>query len=108
MQISAKVTPIDSPGSTVGIARVYLDDSFVIGNIAVRKTQDGKIFASMPSYKTNQVDDEGKPVYKDICFPTTKEFREEIQSAVRNAYLEADLGVNKPAPVKRHDEPEMG
>ncbi len=43
-----------------------------------RRNELGKngMFASMTSYKTNQQIN-GKPVYQDICFPVTKEFREQ-------------------------------
>ena len=32
----------------------------------------------MPSYKTKQVDENGKSIYQDICYPVTKEFREKL------------------------------
>ena len=91
-----KVTPLENAGNTVGLARIYLEDSFVIGNVSIRKTDDGKLFASMPSFKTNQLDENGKAVYKDICYPANKEFRQEIQKAVINAYHEATLGIETP------------
>ncbi len=37
----------------------------------------------MPSYKA------GNGEYKDICFPVTKEFREQLHSAVLTAYQQA-------------------
>lgn len=43
---------------------------------------------SMPSYKTKQ-ELNGKPVYQDICFPVTKEFREKLYGSVLKAYDEA-------------------
>lgn len=42
-----KVTPINNGGTTVGIARIYLEDAFVISNVAIKQTKDGKTFASM-------------------------------------------------------------
>ena len=91
-----KVTPINNGGNTVGIARIYLEDAFVISNVAIKQTKDGKMFASMPSFKTSQVDENGKPVYKDICYPATKEFRQQLQKAVINAYLETSVGIEQP------------
>ena len=91
-----KVTPINNGGNTVGIARIYLEDAFVISNVAIKQTKDGKMFASMPSFKTSQVDENGKPVYKDICYPATKEFRQQLQKAVINAYLETTVGIEQP------------
>ena len=51
---------------------------------------------AMPSYKTKQKDKDGKAVYKDICFPMTKEFREKLygkiiifyNNAKKKVYLE--------------------
>lgn len=91
-----KVTPLENAGNTVGIARIYLEDAFVVGNVSIKKTNDGKLFASMPSFKTSQVDENGKAVYKDICYPANKEFRQELQKAVINAYLETTVGIEQP------------
>lgn len=43
----------------------------------------------MPSFKTSQVDENGKPVYKDIAFPSTKEFNNQLQKDILIAYHEA-------------------
>ena len=40
----------------------------------------------MPSYKTKQVDDNGKDVYRDICYPVTKNFRETLYKAILEEY----------------------
>jgi hypothetical protein len=44
-------------------------------------------FLSMPSYKTNQKDENGKDIYKDICFPRVKEFKDDLTEAVLECYL---------------------
>lgn len=83
-----KAVAFDSDGATKGLARLYLEDSFVINNVAIKESKSGDLFMSMPSYKTNTVDENGKPEYKDICYPATKEFRAELQKAIVNAYKE--------------------
>ena len=40
----------------------------------------------MPSFKTKTVDDEGNPIFKDIAFPITKEFREELYSKIMESF----------------------
>lgn len=40
----------------------------------------------MPSFKTKTVDEEGNPVFKDIAFPITKEFREELYAKIMESY----------------------
>ena len=84
-----KVTPLANSGNTVGIAKIYFGDDFVVSNISIKKTGEGKLFASMPSFKTTQVDENGKPVYKDIAFPSTKEFNNQLQKDILIAYHEA-------------------
>ena len=36
----------------------------------------------MPGYKTNQKDEQGKDIFRDICFPVTAEFRSKMFDAV--------------------------
>ena len=93
---TVKVTPYEREGSNIkGLARIYLDDKFVINNVTLIQGKDN-VFVAMPSYKTKQKDKDGKAVYKDICFPMTKEFREKLygkiiifyNNAKKKVYLE--------------------
>ena len=85
---AVKVTPYEREGSNIkGLARIYLDDSFVINNVSVIHGKND-VFVAMPSYKTNQTDKEGKAVYQDICFPITKEFRERLYGEIVETYKE--------------------
>jgi stage V sporulation protein G len=63
-------------------ASVNINDSFAIRNIKVVEGSKG-LFVSMPSYKA------GNGEYKDICFPCTKEAREQFNEAVIGAYQQA-------------------
>lgn len=85
---AVKVTPYEREGSNIkGLARIYLDDSFVINNVSVIHGKND-VFVAMPSYKTKQTDKEGKAVYQDICFPITKEFRERLYVEIVETYKE--------------------
>ena len=85
---AVKVTPYEREGSNIkGLARIYLDDSFVINNVSVIHGKND-VFVAMPSYKTKQTDKEGKAVYQDICFPITKEFRERLYGEIVETYKE--------------------
>ena len=93
---TVSVTPFEREGSNVrGLGRIYFNDSFVVSNVSVLQGKNG-LFISMPSYKTNQ-ELNGKPVYQDICFPVTKEFREKLYGSVLSAYEEAKTKVNAQA-----------
>lgn len=83
---TVKVTPFEREGSNVlGLARIYFEDSFVVGNVSILKGQE-KEFVAMPSYKAKQNSKGDKPQYQDVCFPVTKEFREKLYTALITTY----------------------
>ncbi len=59
-------------------ASVNLDGQIAITGLKVMTGEHGN-FVAMPSYKTQNG-------YKDVCFPITKEAREELNSAVLDKY----------------------
>ena len=74
-EYSVTVTPYEREGSNIkGLARIYFENSFIVNNINIVQGKE-KIFVSMPSYKTKQVDEQDKPIYQDVCYPVTKDFR---------------------------------
>lgn len=85
-EFTVKVTPFEREGSNVlGLARIYFEDSFVVGNVSILKGKEKK-FITMPSYKAKQTGRDGKPQYQDVCFPVTKEFREKLYNAILDEY----------------------
>ena len=89
MSFKVSVTPFEREDSNIcGLARIYFDDCFLINNVSLLRGKNG-IFVSMPSYKTKQIDGNGKSVYKDICFPITKEFREKLNGVIMQAFERA-------------------
>jgi len=52
----------------------------------IENKETGQLYVSMPSYRTKQFDDRGKPVYQDVCFPITKAFRDRLYGVILNAY----------------------
>lgn len=81
----AVLSTMNEDGNILGYARIYFGEDFIVGNITVMKGQNGP-FVSMPSYKTKEVDDNNKPIYRDICYPVTKEFRESLYSTILETY----------------------
>lgn len=74
-------------GNIRAYANIVLDEVFKITNIAIIENQEkGQLFVSMPRYRTKLVDENNRPVYQDICYPVTKEFREELYSAILVEY----------------------
>ncbi|SFQ08980.1 DNA-binding protein SpoVG, cell septation regulator [Lachnospiraceae bacterium XBB1006] len=86
--ISVAVVSYEREGSSIkGLARVYVDKNFVVSNVSILQGKNGA-FVAMPSYKTKQVDETGKAIYQDLCYPVTKEFREKLYGEVLEKYQE--------------------
>lgn len=70
-----------------GFATVVFGDSFKITNIAIlENAQTEKLFVSMPRYKSSERGENGGTIYKDVCNPITKEFRDELYGNIIEAF----------------------
>lgn len=87
MKYTIKVNGVKKQDSNVkGFATVVFGDSFKITNIAiVQNRESGKLFVSMPRYKSNEKDENGR----DICYLVTKDFRAKLYGEIEKAYEEA-------------------
>lgn len=81
MKVDVKIGSIYPEGNIRAYASVNLNDCFAIRNVKIIDSSKG-LFIAMPSYKAGNE-------YKDICFPVTKEFREQLNKAVIDAYHQA-------------------
>ena len=112
MKYSIKVNEVRAKeGSNIkGFATVVFGDSFKITNIAILENKDKEeLFVSMPSYKTTQVDEQGKPIYQDVCYPVTKDFREKLYNEIISEYEKAKDKSNEKAresAEKHHGNPD--
>lgn len=89
LDFKVSVTPFEKEDSNIrGLARIFIEDSFVIGNVSLLEGKNG-LFVAMPSYKTKQTDKDGKSVYQDVCYPITKEFREKLYDTLKDTYEQA-------------------
>lgn len=85
---SVRVTPYTREGSTIrGMASISFN-GLTVHNVTIHQGKEN-LFPSMPSYKTSQIDKNGKPVYKDVCHPVTAKFREKLNGAILQAYDQA-------------------
>jgi len=58
----------------------------------------------MPSYKTKEVDENNKPVYRDICYPVTKEFREKLYGTILEMHQqEKEKRLQEGRPLNRRE-----
>ena len=95
MLISVKTSKLENSENGIkGLATVTFGDSFKVQSISIMEGKNG-LFVSMPSYKSKQVDENGDPVYKDICNPITKDFRDSLYGAILSSFQnerEATIG----------------
>lgn len=91
MKYSINVTEAkNQEGNVRGFANLVFGDSFKITNIAILENKEkGTLFVSMPRYKSNERDEQGGVVYKDVCNPITAEFREELYGNILEAFEQA-------------------
>lgn len=71
-------------------ATVVFGEAFKVSSIAIIDGKNG-LYVQMPRYRTNDIDENGKNVYRDFCNPITKEFREELYSNILNTYENAEV-----------------
>lgn len=88
-EVEITAVPIEGDSATKALARICLDGGFVVNNISIKENKDGELFVSMPSIKTTLTDEHGNPEYRDVCYPITKEFREQLNENIISTYHQA-------------------
>ena len=79
LKLDVSVRVIEPNKNLMGFASVKFNDSFVVENVKILQGQKG-LFVGMPSLP------DGKGGYRDMAYPVTKEFREQLNAAVLGAY----------------------
>ena len=82
MQYDVRIHSLRLDGNCRAHASVNINGCFAVRGIKIVEGGKDGLFMSMPSRKTQDG-------YKDICFPVTEEFRNELKQAVLGAYGEA-------------------
>lgn len=86
LKFSVGVSLLEREGSGIkGLARIFIEDCFVINNVSIIQGKEN-LFVAMPSYKTKEVDENNRAIYRDVSYPITKEFREKLYSIILEAY----------------------
>lgn len=104
-EVDIRITSMYPPREKSGIrayASATIGKCFAVRGIKIVEGGEDGLFISMPSRKTQDG-------YKDICFPVTAEFREQLNSAVLEAYKSA-LTMAQSAgggSAKEHNEPHV-
>ena len=81
MQIGVRIYAIHTSGPVLAEASANLNGCFTIRGLKVVDVGNGP-FISMPGYRTGGG-------YRDACFPSEREFRQQFRQAVLDAYHQA-------------------
>ncbi len=75
LKLDVSVRVIEPVKNLMGFASVKFNDCFVVENLKIVQGSKG-LFLGMPSQP------DGKGGYRDMAYPVTKEFREQLNTAV--------------------------
>ena len=80
MQITdVRIRKITKEGKMRAVVSITLDNEFVVHDIKVIEGEKGS-FVAMPTKTTEGKD--GKTEYSEVCYPVTKEFREQLYGEI--------------------------
>ena len=79
LDLAVRVYPSKMEGNLLAYANVTLGGCFAVKGIRVMDSEKGA-FVAMPDRK------DGKGEYHEVCFPTTAEMREALNTAVMGEY----------------------
>ena len=80
MQITdVRVRKVTKEGKMKAVVSITIDDEFVVHDIKVIEGEKGS-FVAMPTKTTEGKD--GKTEYSEVCYPVTKEFREQLYGEI--------------------------
>lgn len=89
MNVSVKHVNLtnDSNNITKAIATICIDESFNVEGVIVKRSKEDNLYVQLPQRSYYDKETQEKR-YKDACYPTNKETREEISKVVLDAYNE--------------------
>ena len=89
MNISVKNLNLtnDSNNITKAIGTICIDDVFNIEGVTVKRSKEDNIYVQLPQRSYYDKETQEKK-YKDACYPTNKELREQISNSVLDTYYE--------------------
>ena len=87
VEYAVRIYPVKDSKYTLANANVDINGIFAIRGVKIIRGENGP-FVAMPQYKDGHGDyHERSPApYHDICFPCTKEARQQFNETVLNAY----------------------
>ena len=89
MNISVKAMNLtnDEQNITRAISVICIDDVFNIEGVTVKRSKDDKLYVQLPQRSYYDKETQEKR-YKDACYPTNKDVRDQITNVVLESYYE--------------------
>lgn len=89
MNISVKHINLtnDDNNITKGIATICIEDCINIEGVTVKRSKEDRLYVQLPQRSYIDKETQEKK-YKDACYPTNKETREQISQVVLDSYYE--------------------
>lgn len=89
MNISVKNLNLtnDPNNITKAIGTICIDDVFNIEGVTVKRSKEDNIYVQLPQRSYYDKETQEKK-YKDACYPTNMELREQISNSVLDTYYE--------------------
>ena len=89
MNISVKNLNLtnDPNNITKAIGTICIDDVFNIEGVTVKRSKENNMYVQLPQRSYNDKETQEKR-YKDVCYPTNRELREQISKSVLDTYYE--------------------
>ena len=100
MEMDVRIYPDRGDGPAVATASVTLNDCFAIRDVRIMEGKNG-LFVSMPSRKVNGA-------YRDVCFPCTKDFKQQFGQKVLDAYEQSQVQETRKSPEPQEGPEESG
>lgn len=79
VSVSVAMYPCNFNEKIESIGKIYIDKCFLIDGVRVNEGEKGS-FVAMPTKNTEGKD--GKAEYSEVCYPVTKEFREQLYGEI--------------------------
>jgi len=103
---AVRVTPLKNGQNGVkALATITINEVFAFNNIVLRENGNDGLFVAYPSYKTNKIGENGKPIYREVFHPVTKQWRDKFDAMIKAEYQKVlDQEKEKPEQTKTKDE----
>lgn len=100
MEMDVRIFPYRGDGPVAATASVTLNGCFAVRDVRIMEGKNG-LFVSMPRRKVN-----GE--YRDICYPCTKDFKQQFDQKVLEAYEQSQVQEAQKSPAPKEGQEENG